>query len=52
MKSQTNLRIEGENLKIFAKNFKETPNVIFPEFRAATNDVLIEVCVDSITIAC
>lgn len=42
MKSQTNLRIEGENLKIFAKNFKETPNVMFPEFRAATNDVLIE----------
>jgi len=42
MKSQTNLRIEGENLKVFSNNFKTTENILFPEFKMATNDVLVE----------
>jgi aarF domain-containing kinase len=42
MKSQTNLRIEGENLKVFSDHFKLTENIVFPEFRMATNDVLVE----------
>jgi len=42
MKSQTDLRIEAENLKLFQKNFETTPNIIFPEYRKATKGVLVE----------
>jgi aarF domain-containing kinase len=48
MNSQLNLNNEGRNLRTFSKNFKDEPNIIFPQYIGSSNDILIESYIDGI----
>lgn len=48
MKIQLDLTNEGENLLKFNKNFSNEPNIMFPNFIGASENLLIETYIDAI----